>query len=223
MQITSLRIISSLFVLLTFAIQSMAQISVGINGGYTKAKEYYGDVFLPPNAETSVHCFNIHATGYYHFNSYISIGAEPGYAGRGAACVPGFLFPVFDTKFYLNYAELPVLLKGSLPLFNNHLALFGKAGIGTSFLVSAFREDEDLFGDLPTTRTKMPLDETGILNRWDFGAYAGTGIGYNFSGSQIYFAFDYYYGLVDAEKNNTSKNRCFNLGVGYSYFLTFHP
>lgn len=205
--------------LFCFSIPMYAQFAIGINGGYTNAKEDYGDVILPENAETTVNRFNIHATTYYIIDTYFSVGVEPGYTGRGAACVPGFFIPVFDTKYLLNYAELPILFKGSLPLFKNKIALFGKVGIGTSFLVAAYEEQEDLFGDLPTARMKMPLDNNGVLNRWDYGIYNGAGLSYNLSKSQIYFAFDYYYGLADAEKYNTSKNRSFNFNLGYSIFL----
>lgn len=202
------------------SIQVFSQQSFGIKGGYTEAWEDYGDVFLPPNADTHISGFHISALGYTSVNNWFSIGIEPGYVKRGAACVPGFTTPVFDTQFNLNYIELPVMAKGSIPLFKNKMEIFGKLGYGVSYLAAAYEVQEDLFGDLPDVKMKMSLDETGILHRWDHGIYSAAGFGYNFSASQLFTSFDFYYGMMDAEKNNTSKNRSFNISVGYTYFLS---
>ncbi|MFN3939517.1 MAG: hypothetical protein ACK4IY_02945, partial [Chitinophagales bacterium] len=149
-------------------------------------------------------------------NPYFSLGAEPGYVGRGAACVPGFTTFEADTKFYLHYVELPMLAKGKCPLFKNKMELSGKLGYGVAMLVAAYSVEEDIFGDLPPAKMKLPLGENAILNRLDNGFYGGFAIGVNMMGSsQIAAHFDYYYGMYDAEVDNTSKNRSFNIGVGY--------
>lgn len=197
-----------------------AQFSLGIKGGYTVAWEYYGEILLPDDAEIDVRGFNISALAYYQLNRFLRVGIEPGYVQRGAACVPGS-FPVFrgDTKFYLDYAELPIMASFHLPILKNKFEISAKTGYGAAFLIKAIRE-QALFGpDEPPIREKMELGENSILNRWDHGFYGGIGIARNLGTHQIFLESDFYLGLVDAERFNTSKNRSIDLNIGYRILL----
>jgi hypothetical protein len=203
------------------AAQLHAQLSLGIQGGYTDAWQAYGDVDLPEDAQTHISGYHISALAYFQINKYLHVGAEPGFIKRGAACVPGWnggANPVFegDTKFLLSYVEVPLFVSGKIPLLKNKLEVFGKVGYGPSYMTTAFREEMDLGNlDPVTTRTEMDLGEFSVLNRWDHGIYGGLGLGFNFGNNQIFVASDYYMGFKDAERFNTSKNRGIDFSIGY--------
>ena len=201
--------------------QASAQFSIGIKGGFTKAWEDYGDVDLPEDAEIDVSGFNISGLAYYRLNNYLQVGIEPGYIQRGAACVPGWnggFDPIFegDTKLFLNYAELPLMVSGNVSFFQKKFEIFGKAGYGLTFLTTAYSEEIDLGSDEPAIRTKLTLDDdSSNLNRWDHGFYGGLGIAYNLGRNQFFVESDYFMGLKDAERSNTSKNRSIDFSIGY--------
>ena len=201
-----------------------AQVTVGLKSGYTRAWQNYGDVVLPDDAETHVHAYNVSGLLYVPLYTHFKIGIEPGYIQRGAACVPGWnqISPVFegDTKFFLNYVELPVMVAVNYPFLNNRLSVFGKAGYGISGISTAIREDfPNVTDDIPT-RTRIEMGKNSILNRFDHGMYSGIGLGYNFgTNHQFFIESNYYYGLRDAERFNASKNRGVNIDIGYSFSL----
>src|SRR5258706_10912626 len=96
--------------------QINAQFSVGVRGGVNKAWEDYGDVEVPPNAQTHVFGFQTSALAYFEISKHFSIGVEPGYAQRGAACVPEFITFQGDSKLLFNYVELPLMLSLKFPV-----------------------------------------------------------------------------------------------------------
>lgn len=205
-----------LLAILSFSfIQTQAQIRIGLKGGVTRAWQDYGPVALPDNAETHVMGMNVTATAYYSLGKHISIGIEPGFAERGAACIPGFIIFEGDTKFFLDYVQAPVMAMGRLPLLNERIEVFGKLGYGASFLVGGQREDTPN-NDEPITRTDIELGENSILNRWDHGAYGGLGIGLNLGKTQIFVEGDVYAGFRDAERANFSQNRSISVNFGLS-------
>ncbi len=208
-----------LLTICSISLQIQAQFSFGVKTGITRAWEDYGDVEIPEDGETHVYRFNVSGLAYYQFSNYFSFGAEPGYVERGAACEPGFIIFNQDTKLFLNYVEMPLMLAGNLPLFKNKIEVFGKMGYGASFITTAFREVSDFGSDAPPEKTKLEFGENATLNRWDHGIYSGAGFGFNFGKNQIFLETDYYFGLKDAEKFNTSKNRSLNFNVGYLFQL----
>lgn len=212
----------SLLIMLCFtSITLTAQLTIGVKTGYTNAWEDYGpDVDLPEDAEIDVDGYNASLLLHYKINKHLQIGVEPGFAQRGAACVPGWM-PIFegDTKFFFNYAETPLFVTGNLPLLNDKLNIFGRLGYGASFLVSAYREETVLGEDEPFLREKMDLGENSILNRWDHGAYGNFGIGYNLGKHQIFVEASYYHGMTDAERFNYSRNRSLSFNLGYQFSL----
>jgi hypothetical protein len=199
----------------SFSFQSKAQFSLGIKGGYTKAWEGYGETSLPEDAEIHVSGFNLSAPAYYQFARHFRVGLEPGYVQRGAACFPGYFSLPFDTRFYLNYVEMPLMISANFPVYRNKLEVFGKAGYGASFLITAFREQTVVNGDEPPERIKWDLSESSNFYRLDHGFYGGLGIGFN----QIFLEWDYYYGLIDVDKFNTTKNRSMDFSLGYAIRL----
>jgi len=212
--------------LILFSISSFTQAqTIGIKGGFTDAWQDYGAVQLPPDAETHIKGFHFSLEYYRQLNRFLSYGVEPGLVRRGAACVPGWnggVVPIFngDTKFLLDYVELPIALQGQIPLFKTGFSIFGKLGYGASFIAKA--QQEKITFRMPqddVTTTPITLGKGSILNRWDHGGYAGIGLSYQFSGHQIFCEYDFYNGFRDAERFNTSKNRDMDFSLGYRFTL----
>jgi len=218
----SLRIFS--FIVFTFVYGNLySQNSVGFKGGFTYAWPEYGSIELPEDADTHIEGFNFSIFYFYNFHKNWAIGVAPGYIKRGAACFPGFQ-PVFigDSKVFLNYIEFPVLVQKSFVLSRNGLRLNSSLGYGLSKLMSAFVHEEiDGSAEKPNvSRIEVDSDNIGSFNKYDHGAYFNLGLPYSLNEKHsIFIESSFYYGLKDYDKLSTSKNRSFNLNVGYSFFL----
>jgi len=148
-------------------------------------------------------------------NKYLGLGVEPGFTQRGAACVPGWGIFINDSKLFLNYVELPVMISANLPVYKATIEAFGKLGYSLSMITSAYQEVVSLVGDEPPVRTKMNVSNNRGLNRWDHGILGGLGIAYNVGRNQIFLEARYYYGLRNVEPWNFSQNRTLQFGLGY--------
>ncbi len=208
-----------ILLLIISTIQVQAQWSVGIKAGYVKAWEDYGDVELPADAEIDVRGFKVAGMAYLEVGKHFQVGVEPGYVERGAACVPGwgdnFGF-VGDTKLFLKYVEMHLMLAGSYKVFRDKVEVFGKLGYGAAFLASAIQEEEVISFDEKPVITKIDLNDDGSrLNRWDHGAYGGLGIAYYLGKGKVFVESQFYNGLKDADRFNASENRSLDLSLGY--------
>lgn len=206
---------------LFYSSQLEAQLSIGIKGGYSNAWEEYGDVNLPDDAEIDVNGFFISLLSYYKINKHLAIGLEPGYVQRGAACRPGWE-PVFegDTKFVLNYLELPVMIRGNISLFKEKMEVFGKIGYGVSMLQKGTEVVTSFDSDDPPVSTKIDFEgRFSALNKYDHGAYGGLGFGFNLGKNQLFVEANYYHASIDFDDNNTSLNRSLQFGVGFTRFF----
>ena len=205
-----------LFLLLSFlSTQLSSQISLGAKLSHVKAHQEYGDVILPDNAEIHVNGVQGALMVYYPLSKHLSLGLEPGLVQRGAACEPGFDNFVADTKLLLTYAELPLMLSARLPFLRNRLALLGKLGYGAGFLLQATREvTQPGLGSQPLV-TRLDLENSNELTRWDHGAHLGLGLAFQFGKNQLLLESSYYAGIPDADPENTSKNRGLQMGLGY--------
>ncbi|MEL6865682.1 MAG: outer membrane beta-barrel protein [Bacteroidota bacterium] len=203
------------FALLAWSPMAIAQFSFGVEGGFTRAWEDYGDVDLPEDAEIHIDGFNISALAYYRIHRYISLGVEPGFVRRGAACIPGWE-PIFtgDTKLLLNYVEMPLMCSANIPLFKSPFEIIARTGYGFSYLASA-EEQFTNFADGSVISDEVPLGENSRLNRWDHGWYNTFGVAYAFGPHQVFLNTDFFLGFKDADRFNTSQNRNVNLNVGY--------
>ena len=200
-----------LLVVLLLPNNTKAQLSLGIEGGFSRAWEYY-NVSLPDDAQIHVNGINAHALAYIPLGKNLSIGVEPGFIQRGAACVPGFTDPfIGDSKFLLDYIEVPVMLRGNLPLFGSAFEAFGKIGYGASWMVSGTLETE-LIGD-EEEPAREPLGER--VRKLDHGAYGSFGIGYKLGRGQLYLESDYYFGVPNVDLRSRSENRSLSMNVGY--------
>ena len=199
-----------------------AQQTIGIKGGYTRAWEDYGSITLPDDAEIHISGFNVSALSYWRLSPHFSIGVEPGYVRRGAACEPGWWNdpndPGFngDARLLLRFVELPVLLMFEKQVFGDKFKLLAKSGFGAAYLVRAVEEETDLSGDGDPVATVVDLKNDERLNRFDYGFYGNLGLAMPLkNGNSIFLEGGYYHGLKDADQFNTSKNRNVSLSLGY--------
>ena len=133
--------------------QLHAQLSFGASSGYTRAWQNYGDVVLPDDAVTHIHGFNAEFQMYYQLNRFLSLGVEPAFTRRGAACVPGWngginpnpIFPG-DSRFLLDYVEAPLMIQGNFGFFNNRFVVQPALGYGWSMMVNGREGDGQLLG-----------------------------------------------------------------------------
>ena len=223
-----MRALSILTLIITglFYTSAQAQISVGLQTGYTYAWAEYGNINLPEDAQIDVNGYNISLLMGYRLGKYLQVGLEPGYVRRGAACYPGSFnwgqgnnFFRQDTKFFLGYLETPLMISGHLPMFKGKLELICKAGYGASMLVSALREDTELDTGLPPTLSRVNLKENTNLNRWDHGIYSGIGFAIKTGRNQLLLSSDFYMGFIDAERSSRSQNRSVDVSMGYVVWL----
>lgn len=196
-----------------------AQVSVGIKGGYTTAWEYY-NTDLPEGAEISVDGFNVSTMLYTPLGKHLQVGIEPGYAQRGAACIPGWQ-PIFaaDTRLYLHYIEAPIMISGKIPFWKGRMEIYGKAGYGVARLVRAYQQNTLTDWENPEEKEKINLRGFSGINKWDHGAYTAAGIGLNAGPGKLIYETNFYLGLRDADRSNTSKNRSLNFNLGYMLSL----
>lgn len=199
-------------------LQVQAQFSLGVKGGYARVWQKYGDVDLPDDAQIHVNGIYLSTLAYYDINKFLRIGIEPGYAKRGAACVPGFTVFLSDTKLRLSYIEMPVMIMIKTPTLE-FIEFFVKAGYGPSVIISAYSEVSTLGSEDPPERVELVIRRSGILNRWDHGLYTGIGIAFNLGPNKIFVETDYYLGFRDVVPFETSKNRSTHLGLGYMFSL----
>ncbi len=200
------------------SITAEAQLSFGIRAAYVKSWMEYGDAYVPAGAIIHVKRFQVSAILEHPLNQHFSIGVEPGFTQRGAACFPGWNTFVGDTKLLLNYAELPVMMSAKIPVMNNRFELFGKGGFGVSRVITAYRHITNAGTGYPPENTKLDLDNSN-LRKWDYGFYGGLGLGYKIGENRLFLDVNYYHGLKDVDKLNTSKNRSLQYGFGYTMNL----
>jgi hypothetical protein len=205
---------SLLFTTFLFIHSLQAQYTIGIRSGYINSWEDYGDVNLPDEAKTHVNGFHIAGLGYYALDDNFSLGLEPGYAQKGAACFPGSFYFLFDTKFQLNYIEMPFLIAAHLPVGQKHFQVHAKAGYGFSYLVSAYRYQKEFGSDEEPSKEKWDFQDSELIKRWDNGFYGGLGIDYSFGKNKLFVESTYYLSGRDVFTVSESKNRSIYIGLG---------
>lgn len=209
-----------IMLLATIFCKAEAQNSIGLRAGYGSAWQFYGnDVDLPENADINIHSYHVNLMyNTYLLPKYISLSVAPGYVQRGAACIPGWQ-PIFegDTELLLRYIELPTTVNFHLPFNNNRFNVAARVGLGASVMVNAIQKDIFLDSSEPPIRSKIPIDDSSNLNRFDYGVYSGLGFNYHLGKNILQLNTNFYASFVDAETVNTSRNRNITVSLGYAY------
>jgi len=217
--------LSIIIIILFFSLNSKAQITIGLKGGYTNTWPGFGDVELPENAVTDISSFNLSILVEKEIGKGLAFNFGPGYIKRGAACFPGWQ-PVFegDSKVYLDYIEFPFSIVKNLYLDKLKLNVVPGIGFGVSYLYSAASHQE-LIGqtDLLISVSDISIGEesSDSFNRYDSGFYYSLRLEKGlFSHHSIFIESVYYRGIKDYDKVNVSKNRNLNINFGFAYILT---
>ncbi|GJM34146.1 MAG: hypothetical protein DHS20C18_31470 [Saprospiraceae bacterium] len=202
---------------------AFAQLSIGINAAYGHSWQDYGDDFYAFGRDLKIDGYTLAVSIYYDLSSNLSVGMEPGITRRGSARDPGFawrnIYVWQGAAIYNNYVQLPLLLRGQLNLWQSNFFLSGKVGGGPAYMVSGHRQIKYWEPSQAEERQDLNFKEEQDLNRWDFGGYGGLGLGYRIGPGAIQVEANYYYGLMDANDQLTSKNRSLLFGLGYTFRL----
>jgi len=139
---------------------------------YKRAWQNYGSVPLPEDAVTHIHGFNAEVQAYYQPKPFISVGLEPAFARRGAACVPGWnqvIDPIFsgDSRFLLDYVEAPLMIQGHFYFFKRRFQIAPSIGYGWSAMVQAREDVINLDTDEIEITRDMEIGGISNLNSWD--------------------------------------------------------
>jgi len=210
--------LASLILLLTCSVTGFAQWQVGIQVGYVKAWEEYR-VELPEDARIHVEGFRLGATVYRPIGQSLSVGVEPSYVQRGAACEPGFIVFNRDTKLFLDYLELPLLAQYSQQLFSPRLEAIVGAGYSLGYLLSANRQVFDLGSGSILSDDDLDIPNSS-MRRIDHGFRAAVGLNYHFSTFSITARYARFYAMTDVDRELTSRNREMSLNLGISTTLS---
>ncbi|MEM9987096.1 MAG: hypothetical protein AAF804_18535 [Bacteroidota bacterium] len=209
----------SLLVLLLSCTQILpAQWSLGLRSGYVRAWQDYGDFVPPEDAQIHVHRWRINAQIYRQLSPYISVGVEPGWVQRGAACLPGFLVPFpGDLRLNVRYLELPLMLRAQWPI--GPLSIRGQVGYSTSVAVQATSQRVSLTGETPDDPpVPMQIGRLGV-RRWDPGLYGSLGLAWRHGRQELSLTSHYYHGLRHAVAIEESQNRGLSVEFGYAFLL----
>jgi len=210
---------------LILATVSQAQISIAAHAGYTLAWEDYGDIILPEDAVIHIHGFHAAAAINYTLSKRISLATEPGLTRRGAACVPGWNqginpnpnFPA-DTRFLLDYAELPMLFQMHFGFGQGRFELVPSLGYSTAMMLRGTEETIDLETKKVVNSRLLDIGGAfGEVRRFDHGAKCGLKLARNFVGYQVYAKTSFYMAMRDASPGLSSKNRALDLSIGYMF------
>lgn len=209
------------FLLLCASVTVHAQYTVGIKVGYHKAWQDYGDDFFIDGFDGKIKGFSTSLIAYRSLGKHFDIGAEPSYIRRGAACEPGFFidnpYLTGDATLYANYVSLPVFLRNHYPLFRGRMNCSVKLGGSASWLVDGYRHLNLEWTGVIDQVQDINFEDEPNLKRWDSGLQAGAGIGLNIGPGLLQFEYEYYYSLMDMNRQITSKNR--NAGLIMAYLI----
>lgn len=215
----------SLFLMPLFLLAQTTTLTVKVQGG--KSWQNYGDDFRINGYDQKIDHYGMSAELFRSVTPHIFIGVAPGYMRRGAACEPGFIvgdladpFFFIDATIYLDYIQLPFLLKLTYPIIGR-LEAFGQTGAGFSYLAGGFRDITTGFNT--TTTERRTLDFSGAdsnLNRFDFGWNSALGFAYRIGAGKLKASGEYYHSFIDINQNNTSQNRNWGIALGYQIPLS---
>ncbi len=223
-----MRLLSILAVVLFSLATLHGQTTLTIKGQNGKSWQNYGDDFPINGYDQNISHYGFSAEIFRLLTNRVSIGVAPGFMRRGAACEPGFFptgdlvapFPAFDATVFLDYVQLPVLVRVEFPIAGR-LSIFGQGGAGLSYLAGGYREIT-FFGTIPSMEERR-LDFDGQdenLNRFDFGWSSTLGFGFRIGKGMVRVSGEHYYGFLDMNQNNTSLNRNWGIGLGYQISLS---
>lgn len=163
--------------------QAQSHARAGIKGGVNVSNLYVDDVH-DENARTG---FHVGLYGQLFSNEVFAIQPEINYSTKGSRVISEFGVIDQETKFNLNYLDIPVLA-----VFKLGKAAEIHAGAYWAYLVGA---NLDTNGDLGDDFRTIDRDN---FDNWDYGLVGGFGL--NFGAAQI--GARYNYGLNEIARSD---------------------
>lgn len=223
-----MRYFTFLLLLILAVSVTTAQTTLTIKAQAGKSWQNYGDDFPINGYDQNITHYGFSAELFRDINPHFALGIGPGYMRRGAACEPGFFngdfiadpFLAVDATIFLDYVQIPFLVRGTLPLFGK-LEVFGQGGAGFSYLVGGFRDITTFFVPPSTERRKLDFEGADQnLNRFDFGWSSTLGFAYPIGKGKLRVSGDHYNSFLDMNQRNTSLNRNWAVGLSYQFTLS---
>lgn len=180
---------------------------------------------FPNSSEQSIRHYGFSAEILRRLNPKVAVGIAPGFMRRGTEFEVGFINgfsigpPRFRSQLFLNYVQLPVLLRAETPVLRG-LGVYFQSGVGFSYLLGGYRQATAQTSGFPTSRLELDFDgRDQELNRFDFGWQGSLGLTYPLGKGKLAVSGEFYYGFCDVDQKNTSKNRNWGVGLGYQFLL----
>lgn len=199
-----------------FTIPSFCQISIGVKGGVTLSKLKFKSDLQGYDFKNLVG-FNAGIFADYNFTKEYSIVLEIVYNQRGTKygtgdkyLTGGYFEPAHEFIQTLNYLDLPLLFKYTIPL-DWKIKPIVMIGPQYSFLLNAKIE----YSDIVSNRKN---DNSSDFKNNDFGLIFGLGAKYDIKPGSILFSARYYKGLnnLNADSGSDIKAYGFQINAGYT-------
>lgn len=217
-----------LFIFQLFFIGNIAaQWSVGISSGINQSRitgYQFGD-------GKHISGMTANVFGYKKLNKYLEFGFELGIAQRGTENVHfefddfiilsprisliNSIVPTNLGDIQSTYIQLPVLIKANAPLSKNKFYFITKAGLGPSWMATAYVKPIIIGETGNGAIEKVNFKNSTEFNRWDIGFYGSVGLQFNFLKGQLFSTLDTYIGFLGINDNGVEKNRSRGFSIGY--------
>lgn len=188
-------------------------------------------------------------TGEYKFNNRWGVQAELNYSSQGGkkngqqaipvsyftstppAGIPKYVYANFNSETKLNYIELPIMARFTLPL-GSSWQFFAQAGPYAGYLVAAktsVKGSSPIYSDeaetqvlFPTVTINQTQDVKSDIKKFNAGIQGGAGVTYKAGRGFIVLTLGGNYGLIPIQKdkaNGSNVTGAANATLGYIFAL----
>lgn len=214
-----------LAIILSISTSSFAQLSIGLEGGFTRSRTHYGNAHVGPYRFSPINGFNGSIKAQYELTSFISLASTPGFVRRGmthSAALPwpgasGLVTSPTKIMVCMDFLELPVLIQidaWEKVRGKSKSQLIAGFGYSVGYMFRARERQFDLETLDMTESYQLAIGNNGRLQRIDQGLRWSLNLVKHYRTHQLYANLTCYYGLVDMEQFMRSKNRSLNINLG---------
>lgn len=202
-----LKYFSAITLCLFIAFPAFAQLSFGLKGG-TNIAEYSFKENGTNIDQESINGFTLGAVLEIGLGGNVFLQPEAVFIQKGS----DFKLLNDDSKFNVNYLDIPILLK--IKILNSNLLNVNLLG-GPSFGLALNGEQTTANGQT----IDINFDVFGGLKRFDLGINAGGGVGVNLGSIGVFGDVRYLFGVSNISDNTDReiKNKGLNISVGLMF------
>lgn len=217
--------ILALAIILSISTSSFVQLSVGVEGGFTRSRTHYGNAHVGPYRFRPINGFNASLKVEHQLISFIDLVSNPGFVRRGmthSAALPwpgasGLVTTPTKIVVCMDFLELPILFQANIVEWRRGRSWSQiAAGLGYSvgYMFRARERQFDLETLDMTESYQLTIGNNGRLQRIDQGLRWSLNLIKHYGKHQLYANMTCYYGIVDMEQFMRSKNRSLNINLG---------